>query len=63
MVTRDDHYHAVKVAVDTISAMFALGTLLNWLPAIAAGLSIIWYCIRIYEYFRQRRLEKRSAHG
>jgi len=58
MVTQNDHYHAVKVAVDTASAVFTLGALLNWLPAIAAGLSIIWYCIRIYEYFRQRKLGK-----
>lgn len=49
MVNKDDHLHAVKVAVDTISAAFTIGALLQWLPAVAAVLSIIWYCIRIWE--------------
>ena len=57
MVAEHGHSDTLKVAVDTASAVFTLGALLSWLPAIAAGLSVVWYCIRIYEYFRQRRLE------
>jgi hypothetical protein len=38
-----------KIAVDAISVFTVVGTLANWLPAIAAALSIIWTAIRIYE--------------
>jgi hypothetical protein len=48
-VEKDDHLHVLKVMVDTASAVFTIGALLNWLPAVAAVLSIIWYCIRIWE--------------
>jgi hypothetical protein len=49
MVTKDDHYHVMKVIIDTISAVFTVGALLQILPAIAAVLSIVWYGIRIWE--------------
>ena len=40
---------AMKHVVDMVSIVTVLGTLLDMLPAIAAGLSIIWTLIRIYE--------------
>ena len=40
---------AMKHVVDMVSIATVLGTLLEMLPAIAAGLSIIWTLIRIYE--------------
>ena len=40
---------ATKVTVDGLSIVVILGSLFQALPAIAAGLSIIWTVIRIYE--------------
>jgi hypothetical protein len=39
----------LKVAGDVISLMTVLGTLAQILPAIAALLTIVWTCFRIYE--------------
>lgn len=38
-----------KASFDTISVTIMLGTIADWLPPIAAGVSIIWGLIRIYE--------------
>jgi hypothetical protein len=38
-----------KHVLDGLSLITVLGTLMNWLPAVAALLSIIWTGIRIYE--------------
>jgi hypothetical protein len=38
-----------KHVVDALSIMTVLGTLVNFLPAVAALLSIVWSVIRIYE--------------
>ena len=35
--------------IDTASIATVLGTMMNWLPAVAAIFSIIWTIIRIYE--------------
>lgn len=43
-----------KHVVDTISGITVLGTIAQILPAIAALLSIVWYAIRIYEYFKKK---------
>jgi hypothetical protein len=40
---------SVKVTGDIISLVTVLGTLAQILPAIAALLTIIWTCFRIYE--------------
>jgi hypothetical protein len=39
----------VKASADILSFSVILGTLFNHLPSIAAGLSIVWSAIRIYE--------------
>jgi len=39
----------LKVAGDVVSLMTVLGTLAQILPAIAALLTIVWTCFRIYE--------------
>lgn len=45
--------HAVqetaKHVVDICSIGVVVATIANWLPAIAALISIVWTCIRIYE--------------
>jgi hypothetical protein len=35
--------------IDTASIATVLGTIMNWLPAVAAIFSIVWTSIRIYE--------------
>jgi hypothetical protein len=50
----DDINEHTKHLVDTVSGITVLGTIMKFLPAIAALLSIIWYCIRIYEWARSK---------
>jgi hypothetical protein len=38
-----------KHFLDGLSLITVLGTLVNWLPAVAALLSIVWTSLRIYE--------------
>jgi hypothetical protein len=44
-----DHHEATKHAVDAVSVLTVLGTLMEALPAIAALFTIIWTAIRIWE--------------
>jgi hypothetical protein len=44
-----DHHEATKHAVDALSFLTVLGTLMEALPAIAALFTIIWTAIRIWE--------------
>jgi hypothetical protein len=45
-----DHLNeGTKHVLDGLSLITVLGTLMDWLPAVAALLSIIWTGIRIYE--------------
>lgn len=39
----------IKTALDGASVVTAVSAVLAWLPPIAAALSIVWTCIRIYE--------------
>jgi hypothetical protein len=38
-----------KHAVDAISVFTVVGTLMEFLPAVAAGFTIVWTAIRIWE--------------
>lgn len=38
-----------KYMIDALSFATVLGTIMNWLPAVAAVFTIIWTLIRIYE--------------
>jgi hypothetical protein len=40
---------AIKTGGDVLSLAVVASTLLEWLPAVAAVVSIIWGVIRIYE--------------
>jgi hypothetical protein len=40
---------SIRHTIDAISISVVLGTLAQWLPPLAALVSIIWGCIRIYE--------------
>jgi hypothetical protein len=45
-----DHLNeGTKHVLDGLSLVTVLGTLIDWLPAVAALLSIIWTSLRIYE--------------
>jgi hypothetical protein len=45
-----DHLNeSSKHVLDGLSLLTVLGTLMDWLPAVAALLSIIWTLLRIYE--------------
>jgi hypothetical protein len=45
-----DHLNeGTKHFLDGLSLLTVLGTLMDWLPAVAALLSIIWTVLRIYE--------------
>lgn len=46
---------------DAVSVAVVIATLAQWLPAIAAGLSIIWTAIRIYESKTVQSLLGRDA--
>lgn len=50
----------VKHGVDAGMAVGAIGALLNWMPKVAALLSVIWYVIRIVEWAKSKR-EGRSG--
>lgn len=47
---------ATKYAIDALSVVTVLGTIVNALPAIAAIFTIIWTGIRIYETETIQRL-------
>jgi len=44
-----DSHEPLKHGIDAITAFFTLGAILNWIPAIAGLVSIVWYSIRIWE--------------
>jgi hypothetical protein len=44
-----DQHEATKHAIDAVSVLIVLGTLMEALPAIAALFTIIWTAIRIWE--------------
>ena len=46
----------VKHTIDALSLGTVLATLAGWLPHIAAVVSIIWGCLRIYETRTIQRL-------
>lgn len=41
--------HPVAKAIDVLAIGSIVGTIVGWLPAIASVLSIVWFCIQIYE--------------
>jgi hypothetical protein len=51
-----------KHVLDGLSLVTVLGTLMDWLPAVAAILSIVWTLLRIYESNTvQKLLGKKDA--
>lgn len=52
-----------KYAIDAASLLLGLGTLVGWLPSIAAGLTVVWTLIRIYETETVQCFIKRIRYG
>ena len=44
-----EHHETAKHVADAVSIVTVLGTLMQWLPSVAAVFTIIWTMIRIYE--------------
>jgi len=57
----DEAIQTAKGATDAISISIAVGTVVQWLPALAAVFTILWTGIRIYETKTvQRWLKKKQ---
>jgi hypothetical protein len=50
-----EHFEAARAAGDLVSLSVVVGTLVQYLPAIAALFSIAWICIRAFYFFQDRR--------
>jgi hypothetical protein len=55
-----EHSDEFKRVMDWLSTFTAVGALINYLPQIAAILTIIWYGIRIWESDTVRGWTKRT---
>lgn len=55
-----DNPDAVKHVVDALSLTVVLSTLAQWLPPMAAFVSIVWGLIRIYETKTVQKLLKKK---
>jgi hypothetical protein len=49
-----DMQEHTKHVLDTVSGITAFAAIMKFLPAVAALLSIVWYCIRIYEWVKSK---------
>jgi hypothetical protein len=58
-----DHDETAKYAIDALSVLTVLGTIVDMLPAIAAIFTIVWTAIRIYETETVQRLFGRKQDG
>lgn len=50
----------VKHMIDGVSILTVIGTLVEFLPAVSAVLSIVWVAIRIYETDTVQKLVNRK---
>lgn len=55
------HEGTMKQVADVAAVSATAGAIMQWLPPIAAGLSIVWVLIRIYEYVRWVRSGRPGA--
>ena len=53
----------VKHMIDGASILTVIGTLVEFLPAVSAVLSIVWVAIRIYETDTVQKLVNRKKDG
>ena len=50
----------LKHTADYLAVTITVATFTQWLPPIAAALTIVWTGIRIYDYFENRYLKKKN---
>lgn len=43
-----------KDIIDAASLALVIGTLAEWLPPVAAAISIVWTCLRIHGWWKDR---------
>lgn len=55
------HHETAKTAVDALSIVTVVGTLMEVLPAVAALFTIIWTGIRIYETETVQKLLRKGV--
>lgn len=53
---------AGKVTGEVLALGSIAGTLLDKLPAIAAGVAIVWHCILFYDWARGKWEDKKQKH-
>jgi hypothetical protein len=46
--------------VDLTAGVVAIGTLISWLPSIAAAFTIVWTALRIYDWIVNKVRESRD---
>lgn len=55
-----------KHAIDALSIATLLGTFADMLPQVAAGFTLVWTLLRLYDWFEgrlEKRAERRRAKG
>ena len=57
----DQTHETVKQILDGVSILTVIGTIVEFLPAVSAVLSIIWVAIRIYETDTVQKLVHRKG--
>ena len=60
-MTLDSLSDSAKQAGDLLSLGVVLATIADWLPSVAALLTIVWTAIRIWETRTVQRLVKRDS--
>lgn len=50
-----------KEATDAVAGIGVVGTWLGYLPEIAAGFAIIWYLVRFYDWWMDKRKAKKNG--
>ena len=56
----EQNQETLKHMIDGVSILTVIGTLVEFLPAVSAVLSIIWVAIRIYETDTVKKLVNRK---
>ena len=54
-MTAQQTEQTTRHAVDVLAGSVAVATLMQWLPPIAALMSIIWLGIQIYDHFSKKK--------